>query len=37
MMQLEKFQFDKILNDRLSVIIHLDRPDISEYRENRSR
>ena len=37
MMHLEKFQVDKILNGRLSVIIHLDRPDIAEYRENRSR
>ena len=36
-MHLEKFQVDKIQNDRLSAIIHLDRPDIAEYHENRSR
>ena len=36
-MHLEKFQVDKIQNGRLSVIIHLDRPDIAEYHENRSR
>ena len=36
-MHLEKFQVDKILNGRLSAIIHLDRPDIAEYHENRSR
>ena len=36
-MHLEKFQVDKIKNGRLSVIIHLDRPDIAEYLENRSR
>ena len=30
-MHLEKFQVDKIRN------IHLDRPDIAEYHENRSR
>ena len=34
---LEKFQVDKIKNGRLSAIIHLDRPDIAEYHENRSR
>ena len=34
---LKKFQFDKIQNGRLSAIIHLDRPDIVEYHENRSR
>ena len=33
----EKFQVDKIQNGRLSAIIHLDRPDIVEYHENRSR
>ena len=33
-MHLEKFQVDKILNGRLSAIIHLDRPDIMEYHEN---
>ena len=36
-MHLEKFQVDKIQNGRLSAIIHLDRPDIVEYHENRSR
>ena len=36
-MHLEKFQFDKIQNGRLSAIIHLDRPDIVEYHENCSR
>ena len=36
-MHLEKFQFDKIQNGRISAIIHLDRPDIGEYHENRSR
>ena len=36
-MHLEKFQVDKIKNDRLLAIIHLDRPDIAEYHENRSR
>ena len=36
-MHLEKFQVDKIKNGRLSTIIHLDRPDIAEYHENRSR
>ena len=36
-MYLEKFHVDKIQNGRLSVIIHLDRPDIAEYHENRSR
>ena len=36
-MHLEKFQVDKIQNSRLSAIIHLDRPDIVEYHENRSR
>ena len=32
-----KFEVDKIQNGRLSAIIHLDRPDIVEYHENRSR
>ena len=36
-MHLEKFQVDKNKNARLSAIIHLDRPDIAGYRENRSR
>ena len=36
-MSLEKFQVDKIKNGRLLPIIHLDRPDIAEYHENRSR
>ena len=36
-MHLEKFHVDKIKNARLSAIIHLDRPDIAEYHENRSR
>ena len=27
----------RIKNGRLSAIIHLDRPDIAEYHENRSR
>ena len=36
-MHLEKFQVDKIQNGHLSPIIHLDRPDIVEYHENRSR
>ena len=36
-MHLEKFQVDKIKNGRLSAISHLDRPDIAEYHENRSR
>ena len=35
-MHLEKFQADKNQNGRLSAIIHLDRPDIVEYHENRS-
>ena len=34
---LEKFQVDKIQNGRLSGLIHLDRPHIAEYHENRSR
>ena len=34
-MHLEKIQVDKIQNGRLSAIIHLDRPDIVEYHENR--
>ena len=36
-MHREKFQVNKIKNGRLSAIIHLDRPDIAEYHENRSR
>ena len=36
-MHLEKFLVDKIQNGGLSAIIHLDRPDIVEYHENRSR
>ena len=36
-MHLEKFQVDKIKNGRLSAIIHLARPNIAEYHENRSR
>ena len=35
-MHLEKFHVDKIQNGRLSPIIHLDRPDIVQYHENRS-
>ena len=34
-MHLEKIQVDKIQNGCLSAIIHLDRPDIAEYHENR--
>ena len=36
-MHLEKFEVDKIQNGRPLAIIHLDRPDIVEYHENRSR
>ena len=36
-MHLEKFPVDKIQNGSLSAIIYLDRPDIAEYHENRSR
>ena len=36
-MHLEKIQFDQIQNGRLSAIFHLDRHDIAEYHENRSR
>ena len=36
-MHLEKFEIDKIQNGHLSAIIHLDRPDIAGYHENRSR
>ena len=36
-MHLEKFEVDEMQNGRLSAIIHLDRPDIVEYHENRSR
>ena len=35
-MHLEKFEVDKIQNGHLKAIIHLDRPDIAEYHENRS-
>ena len=36
-MHFENFQLDQIRNGRLSAIIHLDRPDIAKYHENRSR
>ena len=36
-MHLEKFHIDEIQNGPLSAIIHLDRPDIADYHENRSR
>ena len=36
-MHLEKIRVDKIQNGRLSAFIHLDRPDIAGYHENRSR
>ena len=36
-MHLKTFQVDTIKNGRLSAIIHLDRPHIAEYHENRSR
>ena len=36
-MHLEKFQVNKIQNGRPLAIIHLDRPDIAKYLENRSR
>ena len=36
-MHLKKFQVDKIQNGPISAIIHLDRPHIAEYHENRSR
>ena len=36
-MHLEKFLVHKIQNGRLSAIIHLDRPDIAKYHENRWR
>ena len=36
-MHLEKFQVNEIRNGRLSAIIHLNRPHIAEYHENRSR
>ena len=36
-MHLEKFEVYKIQNGRLSANIHLGRPDIVEYHENRSR
>ena len=34
---LKKIQVDKIQNGHLSAIIHLERPHIAEYHENRSR
>ena len=36
-MYLKQIQVDKIQNGRLSAIIHLDRPHIAEYHENRSK
>ena len=36
-MHLEKFQVNKTQNGRPLAIIHLDRPDIAEYHEKRSR
>ena len=36
-LHLEKFQVDKIQNGRLPAIFHLNRSDIAEYHENRSR
>ena len=36
-MHLEKFQVDKIQYSRPSANIHLDKPDVAEYHENRSR
>ena len=36
-MHFEKFQLDQIQNCRLSAIIHIYKPDIAEYHENRSR
>ena len=36
-MHLKKIRVDNIQNGRLSAIIHLDRPHIAEYHENRSR
>ena len=33
----DKFHIDEIQNGPISAIIHLDRPDIEEYHENRSR
>ena len=35
--RIEKFQVDKIKNGRLTAIIHLNRSDVAEYHENRSR
>ena len=34
-MHLKQIQVDQIKNGRLSAIIHLDRPHIAEYHENR--
>ena len=36
-MHYKKIHVDKIQNGCPSAIIHLDRPDIAEYNENRSR
>ena len=36
-MHFEKNQLEQIKSGRLSAIIHLDRPDVAEYHENRSR
>ena len=36
-MHLKKILVDKIQNGRLSAIIHLDKPYIAEYHENRLR
>ena len=36
-MHFDQFQLAQIQNGRLSAIIHLDRPRIAEYHENRSR
>ena len=36
-MHLENFQVDKIKNGLLSAIVHLDKPHIAEYHENRLR
>ena len=36
-MHLKKIHVQKYKNGRLSAIIHIDRPHIAEYHENRSR
>ena len=36
-MHFEKFQLNQFQNGRLSANIQLDRPNIAEYNENRSR